>query len=420
MKKLTALICVIALSLTLLASCRDGSRLSNSENLMTRAQADENQTYNFTNGSSAPNSYTSYKNSANSFAFTMLKNLYSTESNTAFSPASLYSQLSLLQNAAGGDAQKEIKTLTGKNISLDELNCCNGYFFSRLEALSNKDKGYYVDIKNNIFFNSNITVGQSFLVKNANFYNHGLFRLDCSEDKALEKINNYICEQTDERVKTQVSSLDADSGITLTGTAYFKDRWLDGYPNEKITADIFNGSDGDKKVNYMESTEYFLKGDDCTGFIKDFKDTPCRFIALLPNEDTTLYKFINSLDGEKYSGILDSMDVFSTCRAYLPQFSCKGTLTLNNALKNAGADIIFTPQGDFSGLSFSTKASVESVTQSFSLSFTAGGVATSKANASSSTKKEAENRVKLSRPFVYIIADNESNIPIYIGATLNI
>lgn len=418
--RISALLCVCLCSLIIFCGC-SSSTISSDENLMTDISPDENQTYSFVNGeTSAPTSYTSYKNAACDFSFKILASLYSSGDNTAFSPAGLFTQMSQLEIGSTGDNHKEIKQLVGKNIATDKLSQCSGYFLSRLEALSNKDKGYYIDINNSLLFNSNMVVSKNFLINNADYFNENIIRLDYEDKNSVNKINSYIKENTLGKASNLISSLDSKSEITALETAFMKDKWLDGYKNENITTGTFKGTDGDVKANFMESTEYYISGKNCTGFIKDFKKTPAKFIALLPNDSTTPYQLAKSLDYESYSEILDTMSVFKTCKASLPQFSVSNTVSFKKTLNKNNVDIMFTPEANFSNISYGAKGAVSDVLQNFELKITQAGVCTTKAGSSNSTKKEPDKEVELSKPFIFIIADNESNIPIYMGIISNI
>lgn len=418
--KFFSLLCLCLCILIIFASC-SSSTINSEENLMTDISYDENCTYSFVNGeTAAPTSYTSYKNAACDFSFRILASLYESGKNAAFSPAGIFTQLSELEFASTGDNHKEIKQLVGKNIASDKLSQSSGYFLSRLEALSNKDKDYYIDIGNTLLFNSNMVVSKSFLINNANYFNENIIRLNYDDENSVNKVNSFIKENTSGKASDLITSFDLKSQITALGTAFIKDKWLSGYSNENITTDTFKGTKGNVKANFMESTEYFISGKNCTGFIKDFKKTPSRFIALLPNDNTTPYELAKSLDYESFSKIMDTMSVFKTCKASLPQFSVSDTVSFKKALNKNNVDIMFTPEANFSNISYGAKGTVSDVRQNFELEFTQGGVCTTKVSSSNSTKKEPDKEVKLSKPFIFIIADNESNIPIFMGIICNI
>lgn len=419
MKKIISVVCLLLCSLMLLTSCQSTTTLTDSDNLMIDVKADDNATYNFVNGeTSNPTSYNSYINAAGDFSFKMLASLYQSNRNVAYSPSALHSQLALLLNASGGDNQSEIKNLIGKNISIEALNQCSGYFLSRINALNDEDNKYYIDINNNLIFNDTKAVSTNFLLKNADYYNQGVFKIDYENEHSVNKVNGYLKERTSQKAPNMVSSLEGD--MNTYSTAFMKDKWLYGYTNENITTKTFESSRGNVQANFMESTEYYIKGRNCTGFIKSFKNTPCKFIALLPNEDTSAYQLAKSLDSEEYNKILNSMSVFKTCKASLPQFSINETVDFKEALAKNNVDIMFTPEADFSNLSYNATAQASSIVQNVDIDITQGGICTTKLSKAENTKKTPEYTVTLSRPFIFIIADNESNLPISMGIISNI
>ena len=114
------------------------------------------------------------------------------------------------------------------------------------------------------------------------------------------------------------------------------------------------------------------------------------------------------------------MNVFKTCKASLPQFSVNETVDFKKALAKNNVDIMFTPEADFSNLSYNATAQASSIVQNIDIDITQGGICTTKVNKSGSKEITPEYTVTLSRPFIFIIADNESNLPISMGIISNI
>lgn len=394
------------LAAVILCSCANNTT---GEDLTAKVTPNDSRYYSFKIGETkTPSSYNTYKVAAQSFALNMLKSMSDESGNVFVSPAALYGQLGLLQNAANGATQKEIKQLVSKNLGIEELNECNGYFFSRLEELSGESS--YISLGADMFINDGVIVSTDFLQNNADSYNQGIRRLGRDENTP-EIINEYLSEKTGYDLSGLFTSPDGD--IDLASTAYLKDKWLDGYKSADITSDTFSGTT-ESTASFMHSTELFLEGKNCTGFIKDYKNTPCRFVALLPNEGMSAVELAQSLNYEEYQNIIGSMNIFTTCEAYLPQFKVEKNVEFNGALTDLGAASIFE-SGDFAGLSFNQKATVNAVNQHIAFSVNAAGSSAKKPHYSDSSKIEAKKEVRLSRPFVFMIIDNESNVPIFEG-----
>lgn len=411
MRKVISIILSVFIFSAVLCACNSAP----GEDLASQVKADENKTYSFKNNKSTPpNSYSNYQNAAISFSSKMLSSLLESSDSAAFSPSALYYQLTLLQNAVSAGTLEKLKSLTGENISISEINECNGYFFSRLKALSKYKKGYYIDINGDMFFNENIPVGQNFLLQNADFFKQGIFRLDFSDKDTAKIIDSYIKEKTNNKVSYK-NTPEKDSGIVLINSAFMSDCWLDGYTQKDTSKSVFNGKGGSKTATYLKSTEYYLDGEFCEGFVKDLKNTPSKFVALLP-KNLSVKKLAEKLNGTNFLKFMDSMSVFKTCGAYLPVFSDKAEIDFaeNNELK------FLKENGNYSSLSYSAKAKVSDISQSFEFSVSKGGIGNEKIVSSSSTKKSPDKTVKLNRPFIFAVIDNESNIPVFMGAVSDI
>lgn len=417
MKKFKTLLSLSVCAFILLSGCTNQYIFSSNENMMNNITADGNQTNNFVNGeSSPPPSYTAYKSAAYNFTQDMLLKTYNSKKNSIYS-VGLYNQLSLLEVAAGGKTQQELKSIVGKELSVDSLCQSTGYFTGRLNALNHKEDKYGVYLENLMVLDSDIIADSDFLIKNADYFTSDIYRTDFSEPTNKKKISNHIDTFKSGKIDSAAPSFDGD--IISVGTSLIKDSWLDGYSEDSITKGEFKCGNGETtEATYMESTEYYLENKNFKGFIKDFKNTPCRFLALLPKDGTDLKKAINSLDYENYNKLLKSFSVFSTCKAKLPQFSAK--TPFENSFKNIYDLDIFKGESDFSGLSYMQKAKVADIKSAASIKITSGGVNTSKVKTSKSTKKDPDKEVVLSEPFIYIIADNESNIPIFAGVVTKI
>lgn len=418
LKKLPAVLAVLIVTVMVFCSCSGANYPG--ENLMEGINHDENYAYKFKSGKTeSPGSYVSYKDYAADFAFKMLRASYKNDNNTVISAAGLYAQLSLLENAASDESFKQIKDLTGINQPIESLNECNAYFFARLEKLSKKNN--YVNIKNNLFFNKNIRVGQKFLLTNADYYNQGLFATDFADEDTYKKINEYTASLTNDEIKNIIQNpIPQSYGIVAAGTTLMRDKWLSGYDRQDTSTGEFNGKKGTEKAEFMTGTEFYLEGKRCTGFEKSFKNTPCKFIALLPNEDVNIYKFIKELNSSEYRKILSSLSVFKTCEASVPGFSVKYSGSYTKALNECGVYEMFNQKGNLHNLSFNQKGSVGDVVHSVELEINAAGAGADKPVISKVKKKAPDKKVILNRPFLFMIVDNESYIPIFAGIIADI
>lgn len=407
MKRITSLLLTLIIICAALCSCSSNIP---GEDLTKDVSADENKTYYFKKGETiAPTSYTDYKSAAISFSSKILSALLEDNKNAVYSPAALYRQLILLQNAASGDTQNSIKLITGETVTLEDLNSSCGYFFGRLEALSGYKKDSrksYVDLNSDLFVNDDLSVSQDFLLKNADFNRSGVFRLSFSDNDFTKKVNAYI---SDNSKATYTASVNKDSGMLLLNSAYMNDVWLDKF--ERTAQDTFKG----KKAEFLNGTEFYISDKNCEGFIKDLKNTPSKFVAVIPKKGG-VDELLKKLDGYSFTELINSMSVFKTCSAYIPEFSKKGELNFTDEK----AFSFLKGTGNYSALSYNTKTRVSDIIQDFEIKIDENGISSDKTAKTTSVKKKPDKTLKFNRPFIYAVIDNESNIPVFMGVISDI
>jgi serpin B len=174
-----------------------------------------------------------------------------------------------------------------------------------------------------------------------------------------------------------------------------------------------------------EESKYLDDGK-ATGFIKPYADGQYSFVALLPNEDVSIQDYIAFMTGEGFTGtIADAKSgiVYST----LPKFTSEYKIQMNGALNSMGIEDAFDPSlADFSKLGNSSLGNIfiSSVLHKTYISVdelgTKAGAVTSVEMSVTSIPITDIYTVTLDRPFVYAIIDTNTNLPLFIGAVLNI
>ena len=155
------------------------------------------------------------------------------------------------------------------------------------------------------------------------------------------------------------------------------------------------------------------------------------FAAVLPNEDISLDDYIASLDGEKLAGLLEKRQ-HCDVNAAMPKFSFDYGTELSKVLKALEMPTAFGEgeiSPDFTGLN---EAPVEGDTKiGRVIHKTHIDVSESGTKAAAVTVVEMLTEgvieeppqpkyVTLDRPFLFMILDNQTNLPIFIGTVKDI
>ncbi len=424
MKKLFFLFLTALITATFLCSCNtDPSKVSENDNLITDIQLDSSEkNYNYQEGNtSPPTSYTEYQANSLNFAFNLLKNSYIPNQNTAVSPANTYLQLSLIANGTAKNTKSEISSVLGSNLNSDNLNQCSQYFQTRINSFTDKkDNKYSLYLKNFFWCNDTFDIKRDFLKTDKTYYDIEIYRFLFSDENALSKINNRTADFTNQDIT--IKEINKDDHIYFTSAAEIKDNWLEDYAEKNIVKDTFSGTQKKSVAEFYASSEFLLKDSTSTGFVKSFKNTPLKICVMVPNDDVSLSDYLKNLSSEKFINFLNSLNPTTRCNAYLPAFSKSESVDITDALKNMGINLLFTDEANIFNITQSENVYVNKIVESIDFSISENGISSDIINEKTASNTELNNDtdVKVNKPFIYAIIDNESNIPIYLGIVENL
>ena len=276
-------------------------------------------------------------------------------------------------------------------------------------------------------FKADALIGRIFIVTGTGKYfknvktdpenNLGIIRI--AEDGTTAQLL-WVSDNTDGMIDKILDNIPDEAIMYLINAVSFDAEWENVYKENDISDGKFTNSE-DKLMNVtmMHSIEsIYLESDGCKGFIKQYKGGKYSFAALLPDND--IASFISSLSGEKLCRILSSTESCGV-ETKLPKFSYEYSDTLNNALSQLGMPTAFDENNaDFSGIGKSTvgNISIGKVIHKTKIEVNEKGT---KAGAAAlvemvdSACAINEKQVILNRPFMYMILDNETMLPLFAG-----
>ena len=351
--------------------------------------------------------------------------LESKDENVLISPLSIQLALAMTANGAAGETRNEMEALLGGEITLEDLN---EYLYSYVSNLPSSEK-YKLQIANSIWFRDDegrLQVEKDFLQKNADYYGAQAYK-SAFDDQTLKDINNWVKDHTDGMIDSILNQIDEDAVMYLINALVFDAEWQHVYDKSDVYKGKFTNISGtEKQVDMMHSEEtVYLQDENATGFMKPYSGSKYSFAALLPNEGVDIHEYIAGLTGENL------MDTLSTPQlgmvlATLPKFSYEYELTMNDVLKELGMPSAFSGDtADFSKMAHSSRGNIyigDVLHKTFisvdELGTKAGAVTKVQMNDESAPMSEWV--VNLNRPFVYMIIDNETNLPVFIGTVLDI
>lgn len=358
------------------------------------------------------------------FAVKLFQNTRTAGENTLISPLSVMLALAMSANGADAKTRIEMEKLLGGDIPIEKLNA---YLYSYVSSLPIDEK-YKLQIANSIWFRNNIVeVNDAFLQSCADYYNAAIY--DSPFDNiTIDDVNAWVNESTYGMIDEILDSIDPDDLMFIINALVFDAEWGMPYREDEISEGVFRPEgteDAVRSVEMMHSFEnLYLNDGMATGFIKNYKDGKYSFLALLPNEGVSLDDYIASLSGEKLLNLInDAEDAFVSVS--LPQFEYEYEIKLNDALSSLGMKTAFNNRSaDFSRLG-TAPANIYICDVLHKTYITVNELGT-RAGAITDTVFRFEsavisnNKVELDRPFMYLIIDNATNLPIFMGTVLDI
>ena len=256
-------------------------------------------------------------------------------------------------------------------------------------------------------------------------YSAQIFSAPLSSKKTVSSINSWVKKNTDGMIPKIIENADRDAVMMLINAVAFEAKWETPYTNDDIEKLEFNSYSGkSKKTEFMCSTEsVYLSDSDAVGFMKPYKNGRFAFAALLPNEDVSIDDYIASLSGEKLMKIFSSAKKNEEVDVKMPKFKAEYSTQLIDTLKKMGVkDAFDSKTADFSSLIENRDAYIATVVHKTFIEVDEKGT-----RAAASTLVGADTMslmepysVCLNRPFVYMIVDTETNLPLFIGVQTEI
>lgn len=352
------------------------------------------------------------------FSVKLLQSTCEEEENTLVSPMSVLSALAMTANGARGETLAQMENTLGGTV--EQLN-------GALTGLGQEeDSPLY--LANSIWFaeGGRITPNPDFLQINADYYRAGVFEASFDQTTVTD-INRWVKEHTHGMVEEILKKIPHDTVMYLINALAFEAEWGNPYQKEDVWQQAFTNQAGEvQQVSMMHSEEtFYLRDDQAQGFMKYYQGGRYAFVALLPDKGNSVLDYVEGLDGQQLKALLDnptSVPVMTT----MPKFESEMEVDLREVLKEMGMDLPFdSAQADFTDLGTSPEGNLY-INQVFHKAYleveekgTRGGAATA-VEMNTEAAPEKQMVVTLDRPFVYMVVDTSSMLPVFMGTVLSV
>lgn len=341
---------------------------------------------------------------------------------TLVSPLSMILALGMTADGTAGNTRAQFEELFG--MTTEQLDEAMAYLTFRLSDTGSKNVKF--NSANSLWLaQSGVKFKTSYLERVKAAYDPSVYSVDFSDPATVDAINGWVNENTDKMIEKiiEYDDVDAATVAALVNALVFDAEWAQKF--ERVTNGTFlSYAEKEQSVEMMYSPEAkYIEGDNFTGFKKDYDGGKFSFVALLPDEKTDIFDFARRLDGKAIHEIISS-DTGDAAHIGLPKFTFDFDADLIPALVSLGLVDVFGGGADFTELA---ECQVGDIYVDKAIHKTHIEVDESGTKAAAATyigtRKNAvmyEHEVILDRPFFYMIVDNESSLPIFMGVLTEI
>ena len=364
------------------------------------------------------------------FSVQLLRNTSASSDNTLISPASLLSALNLAQYGARGITEKEMEsTIFWDAYDLSDL--LSKMFTQKLDLEEQMWNTKIVRYANAVWLcdDGRVEFNERY-INTCKEASHAEIIRGPFDSLMVKKINQWAAEKTCGAIPEIVQDLPQAQVMLLTSALAFHGQWDNIYTASDVALHPFTTAYGEiQNTEFMSGEEnLYLIDDEARGFIKPYKGGRYAFVALLPDKGVQLHDYISNLTGDRLLAIL-AKPIRHKVKTKIPKFEVEETLNLKSSLMDMGICSAFDPMcADFSEIGAPIDPEynlcIGDITQHNKIQVNEEGTKAYSITGIDTlccyTCIEPEHyKVYLDRPFLYMIVDQKTNLPLFMGTITN-
>lgn len=362
----------------------------------------------------------------NQFGFELFQKVYNTETeheNIMVSPLSVSLALAMTYNGANNETKTAMQeTLKLYGLTPEEINTS---YQTLVNALKSLDTKVILEIANAIYYRNNFSVEQDFITTNQNYYSAEVSALDFSSSSALQTINNWVADNTNDKIDKIIDQISSDQVMFLLNAIYFKGVWQSEFEKKNTEEKEFYLENGSSvSTDFMKQTNgvAYSSNNLFSAIQMDYGQGNYNMVVLLPNENKTLQDIIENLNSENWETWKENFYERNVDIEF-PKFKFEYEAKLNDALADMGMGIAFTDGADFTGINKNGGLKIDYVKHKSFIEVneegTEAAAVTVVAIELTSVGPGSNPSFIANRPFMFAITEKSTGAILFIGTVKN-
>ena len=335
------------------------------------------------------------------------------------SPLSLAEALAMLAEGASGESLHQLEEFLG--LTLPTLRRS----FSALRSAFAQTPADQLLQANSLWADeTGFTPAPAYLRRLTEHYAAELHILPLAGPDAAVRINGWVSEATDGMIPQLVKE-DMLRGLRLLliNALCFEAEWARAFMSH-TAPHPFTRADGTAvTADFMHSKceHLLLSHKGAQGFVKPYAGGNFCFAAILPPEGTSVEEYLTGLDGKTLHHMLRTPAECPSLHVKMPDFRADYSITLNDALKELGLTLIFSPAAELDRMGEADgRLAVDAVLQKTHIEVNTAGTRAAAVTAvtvmtTALLPPEEYRELVFDRPFLYAILHTDTHTPIFMG-----
>ena len=353
-----------------------------------------------------------FSNSITYFGKNILTKEYK-KNNTVISPLSLHLAFDMLYNGAEGETEQEIIKTLGYPSNLDKI-IISEQSKAIMDNLKTTDS-MTLEIANSLWAKENVKIKQPF-IDNSKKY----FYAEVKNNTSPNVINKWVSEKTHKKINRIVSE-DSDIKTALINAIYFNGNWADKFEKDSTVDRDFTTIEKQKiKVPTMYKCDDmpYYENEKYQAVRLNYKGNKISMFVFLPKGNSSIDNFVKDFSQEEFLNAYKNLET-TKLELYLPKFKTECSFQLSKTVKELGMKSAFDSNADFSGISdeFFISRIIHKTYIDVNESGTEAAAVTAiiQEDLACAPSEEKIISMRVNRPFFFVLSDNDSNIPVFMG-----
>lgn len=345
------------------------------------------------------------------------------DENVFFSPWSISTAFAMVFEGAKENTADEIRQVFGFPVDYQKRT---SEFRSIMNNINSDDPKYQLSVANALWLAKGFEPFTKYVDTAINFYDSDVSTVDFISDDGVNKINTWVEEKTQEKIKDilKPGSTNELTRLAITNAIYFKGSWATQFNENNTSTDTFwNGEQTSEiQLMHLEHTLFNYTQTDQFQILKmPYEGGKLSMLVLLPNENDGLTSLEKSLSIENLNLWQEQLTT-KQVEVFMPKFKLETTYDLKTSLIEMGMPTPFSERhADFRGIAPINLYISQAIHKAF-VDVNEEGTEAAAATViviTAESYRPPPPVFRADHPFVFLIQDDSTGNILFIGRMMN-